>query len=126
MDAAKQQAIFEQLKQLVLDNITDDFDVIEEDGKIEINTRKEVMVNGRKKPHTNLLSVIPQKQHVGFYFMPVYVDDGVRTSLAPELEKMLKGKSCFHCEQPLDAEREAELAALVRRGVDLYQQKKWI
>lgn len=126
MNAETQQAIFEQLKALVQANITDDFAVEEAPGRLEVNTKKEVMVNGRKHLNMNLLSVIIQKQHVGFYFMPVYIEEGIRASLSPELNKMLKGKSCFHCKAPLTSEYESEIAALIRLGVELYERKRWV
>jgi len=37
-----------------------------------------------------------QKGYVGFYYMPVYMNDVVRRKLDPDLLKCLRGKACFH------------------------------
>lgn len=126
MDADKQLAIYEQLAALVRTHVPDDFAISEAPGRLEVNTRREVVIDGRKHPFLNLLSIINQKHHVGFYFMPVYVDERLQAELSPTLAKMLKGKSCFHCKQTLSPELHAEIAALIDSGVDLYRRREWV
>ncbi|MEM6526902.1 MAG: DUF1801 domain-containing protein, partial [Chloroflexota bacterium] len=72
------------------------------------------------------LTVIPQKHHVGFYYMPVYVEQGMKADLSEPMAKMLKGKSCFHMKAPLSPEIAAEVEALIHAGVALYEKKGWV
>jgi len=120
------QAVYDQLVELVKASITDDFDVTEEPGRFNVDTRKPVVIADRPRPNVNLLSIIIQKNHVGFYFIPVYMDEGLRAGLSDTLAKMLKGKSCFHCKQELPPELADELTGLIHAGVDLYRHNEWI
>ena len=54
---------------------------------------------GGKPYSAAMASLILQKDFVGFYYMPVYMEPGVKKKLAPELVKLLKGKSCFHVKE---------------------------
>jgi hypothetical protein len=114
-----------QLIDIVKANVPDDFTVIEQDGQLEVNTSHPTEIAGRQREFVNLLSVIPQKNHVGFYFMPVYIEPSMRDDLSPTLNKMLKGKNCFHYKQPLTDELAAEVATLIQAGVKLYGDKGW-
>jgi hypothetical protein len=120
------KAIYEQIVAIVKKNVPDDFTVTEHPGRIEIDTQRPVVIDGRKHDHMSLLSVIIQKHHIGFYFMPVYVKPELRNELSDPLDKLLKGKSCFIVKRELSPEIESEVAELVRKGVQLYQEREWI
>ena len=57
---------------------------------------KDLVIEGRKRKEVYFAGLIIQKGYVGFYFMPVYADTDLKAVFAPELLKLLKGKSCFH------------------------------
>ena len=59
---------------------------------------------GGKPVQVDLAALILQKDYVGFYFMPAYVDPNLRKKLAPALMKLLKGQTCFHVKQLDDAQ----------------------
>jgi hypothetical protein len=52
------EVVYEQLRHLVKDNVPQDFTIIENEGKIEVRTQKEAVINGQKKPYVDLLTVI--------------------------------------------------------------------
>ncbi|WP_449440512.1 hypothetical protein [Pedobacter steynii] len=57
---------------------------------------RNVVIDGKKRNEVFFASVIIQKGHVGFYYMPVYTEPEMKKIFNPELLKLLKGKSCFH------------------------------
>lgn len=61
-----------------------------------------------------------KKGHVGFYLMPIYVCPDLLKGLSPELQKRLKGKSCFHF-NTVDEGLFAELASLTSAGLAYYE-----
>src|SRR5579872_530875 len=67
-----------------------------EDGQIALLSEKPVVIEGRKKDQLWLASALIQKGYVGFYYMPVYMSDVIRSKLGADLLKCLKGKACFH------------------------------
>lgn len=116
-------AVYAQLVQLIKDNVTDDFTINEGDGqRLEVVT-KEASYNG--KP-LEFIAVIVQKHHVGFYFMPVYIDEQLKAKLPDDVDKMLKGKSCFHVKQELTPELQDKYARLIKDGITVYQQRDYI
>jgi hypothetical protein len=88
-------------------------------------SEKEVVIAGRKREDLWFASALIQKGYVGFYYMPVYMNEPIRRLLKPELLKCLKGKACFHIKKndPLlfDQIREA-----LKIGYDAYKKSGWI
>ena len=84
-----------------------------------------LVVEGRKRSQVFFASLIIQKSYVGFYFMPVYVEDELKTIFQPELLRLLKGKSCFHIKK-LDAALLGQIEAALKIGFELYQHRGWI
>lgn len=80
---------------------------------------------GGKPVQVDLASLILQKGYVGFYFMPAYIDSKLRKKLAPELLRLLKGKTCFHVKQ-LDASLLANIEFALHEGVKSYKEKGWL
>jgi hypothetical protein len=95
------------------------------DGQIALVTSKPVVIEGRKRDELWFVSALVQKGYVGFYYMPVYMNEPVRRRLKPELLKTLKGKACFHIKKadPLLME---QIGDALRIGYDAYKKMGWI
>jgi hypothetical protein len=80
---------------------------------------------GRKREELWFASALIQKGYVGFYYMPVYMNEAVRSQLKPELLKCLKGKACFHIKKndPLLFDQIGEALEI---GYACYKKKGWI
>jgi hypothetical protein len=88
-------------------------------------SNKPVVIDGRKHKELFFAGVIPQKNYVGFYYMPVYTDPERKALFKPELLDRLKGKSCFHLLK-LDPEIRAQISAALEDGFKLYKDRGWI
>ncbi|HEY4336318.1 MAG TPA: hypothetical protein VGM89_10480 [Puia sp.] len=95
------------------------------DGQIVLGRFKPIVIDGRKKEELWLASALIQKGYVGFYYMPVYMNDGVRRKLDAGLLKCLKGKACFHIKKE-DPVLFDQIEKALRLGVEDYQTKGWI
>jgi hypothetical protein len=85
---------------------------------------KDLVIEGRKRKEVFFAALIIQKSYVGFYFMPVYVEQDIKSFFEPELLKLLKGKSCFHIKQ-LTPELRAQIEEALQSGFGLYRQRGW-
>lgn len=97
----------------------------DDDSHYDLWSFKDLIIEGRKRKEVFFAGLIIQKSYVGFYFMPVYTDKEVKELIAPELLKLLKGKSCFHIKK-LDEQLMEHIKNSLRLGFDLYQQRGWI
>ena len=75
-----------------------------------------------KKQNAYFAGIITQKNYVGFYFMPAYNND-VLKSLPDNLRKKLKGKTCFHFKTADDIKH---LDALLKKGFDSFKNSNLI
>lgn len=91
----------------------------------EVAGTKEVMQGKQKVDGYYFASIVPKPKDIRLYFFPVYTHAAHYPELSPELNKCLKGKSCFHIKK-LTEEMEAELNEMVRLGVELYQKDELI
>lgn len=96
-----------------------------EGGQIALSSNKPVVIEGRKKDELWLASALIQKGYVGFYYMPVYMNDTVRGKLGAELMKTLKGKACFHIKKD-DPVLYDQIEKALRIGVEAYKTRGWI
>lgn len=94
-------------------------------GEYHLTGEKEVILDTKKIEGMYFASVIIQKNHVGFYFFPIYTDTRHFEGIDPLLRKCLKGKSCFHITKNNDRIFEA-VETLLKKGLKLYRQKGWI
>jgi hypothetical protein len=69
--------------------------------------------------------LIIQKDYVGFYYMPVYIEPEMKVLFSPQLLKLLKGKSCFHVRR-VDEELLAQVGSALQTGFDLYTRRGWV
>ncbi len=91
------------------------------DEQFEVSGTIETMQGKKKVAGIYFASVIAKPKDVRFYFFPIYTHKAKFDALSPELQKMLKGKSCFHIKK-LDLKLEQELMNLIDRGIKLYQE----
>ncbi|MBI4732214.1 MAG: DUF1801 domain-containing protein [Chloroflexi bacterium] len=85
---------------------------------------KDLVIEGRKRKEVFFAGLIIQKDYVGFYYMPVYVDAEVKQFFSPQFLKFLKGKSCFHI-RTLTPDLLAEIDRALQAGFALYQERGW-
>lgn len=86
---------------------------------------KDLEIEGRKRKEVFFAGLIIQKDYVGFYYMPVYVDGEIKQLFPPNLLKLLKGKSCFHIRK-LSPELMADLDRALQLGFARYQARGWV
>jgi hypothetical protein len=65
-------------------------------------------------------SVHIKKNFVSLYVMPVHIYEDLRNQISPELQKIMKGKSCFNF-TTLAKDQLAELKKIIRDGYELYK-----
>jgi hypothetical protein len=97
----------------------------DDDSHFDLWSVKDLVIEGRKRKDVFFAGVTIQKNFVGFYFMPVYVDTEIKNLFAPELLKLLKGKSCFHIKK-LDEQLLGQINQALSEGFELYKQRGWI
>lgn len=97
----------------------------DDEGRFELWSVKELVIEGRKRRDVFFASLIIQKGYVGFYFMPVYIEDDKKRLFDPALLKLLKGKSCFHIRQ-LDEGLLQQVESALVVGFQLYQERGWV
>lgn len=88
-------------------------------------SEKEAEIAGRKISAVHFASLIEQKDFVGFYYMPVYMIPELKKNIAPRLQTLQKGKSCFYVKE-VDGELMSEIKAALDLAVKEYQKKGWL
>jgi len=86
---------------------------------------KDLVIEGRKRREVYFAGLIIQKGYVGLYYMPVYADAEMKAAFAPELLKLLKGKSCFHVKR-LTPELLGQIESALKIGFEAYQARGWV
>lgn len=94
------------------------------DEGIEVCGRKETMQGKQKVDGYYFASTVPKAKDIRLYFFPIYTDPEL-FQLSADMQKMLKGKSCFHIKK-LNAAQKAELQEIIRKGIDRYKEKELI
>lgn len=118
-------AIFDTLRRLIgkyEGPLTAKMDI---QGRYDLWSIKDVVIDGRKKKEVAFASAIIQSSYVGFYFMPAYVENQMKLVFEPELLKLLKGKSCFHIRK-MDDKLEGMIAKALEEGFRLYVERGWV
>jgi hypothetical protein len=98
---------------------------IDMDGRYELWSIKNVVIEGRKRKEIYFSGIIIQSNYVGFYYMPVYVETDIKNMFETDLLKLLKGKSCFHIKK-IDEVLEKQIADALEQGYLLYKKREWI
>ena len=118
--------IFEKIKALLLPYVKGEMKMHGGDGgKIALINDRPLVIDGRKKPGMWFASALVQKGYVGFYYMPVYMNEPVRKQLHPELLKCLKGKACFYIKKD-DPVIYAQIKDALKIGFDDYRKRGWV
>ena len=119
--------IFEQIKKLLLPYVKGSIKMHGGDkGKIILVSEKDIVVEGKKMSEIWFASALIQKGYVGFYYMPVYaVPAKIKSKLAPELLKCLKGKSCFHIKKA-DEMIFSQIKDALKIGYECYKEMGWL
>ncbi len=89
--------------------------------KYEMAGTKETIQGKKKVDGHYFCTVIPKPKDLRFYFFPTYTHAEVMRPLPDNLEKALKGKSCFHIKK-WDEDFEKNLEKLIQKGVELYKK----
>jgi len=87
--------------------------------------KKEISLFGKPPRNTYVAGVIKQKNYVSFYFNPIYSHPESFQNLDPDLDKFLKGKSCFNFNK-ITPEILDEIEDLLIRGIKKYKKINWI
>ena len=88
--------------------------------KFEVSGTIPAMQGKKKVDGFYFASVVPKPKDVRFYFFPTYTHKDQLGELTEDLQKALKGKSCFHIKK-IDETLEKNLKALVKNSIKLYQ-----
>lgn len=80
---------------------------------------------GGKPTELAMASIILQKGYVGLYFMPIYMNPALKKKLPPSLNKLLKGKTCFHIKK-LDPDLLRNIEAALNEGMKCYEGLGWV
>ena len=97
----------------------------DEPGYYDLWSEKAVEIAGRSRKDVFFCGLIIQKSYVGFYFMPVYADQGLTAVFGPDLLATRKGKSCFHLKR-LTPELKDQIVAALAAGWRLYEERDWV
>ena len=117
--------LFHQLKKLVEKYEGSLTAKIDDEGRYDLYSIKDVVIEGRKRKEVYFASLIIQKSYVGFYYMPIYSDVELKSVFGEDLLKLLKGKSCFHIKK-LDEVLTKQLTEALEIGYSLYKERGWI
>jgi hypothetical protein len=117
--------IFHRLKELMMKYESPLIAKIDNEGRYDLWSIKDVVINNRKKKEVYFAGLMIQKDYVGFYYMPIYSDVDIKGVFGQELLKRLKGKSCFHIKK-LDEVLVKQIIEALEIGYSLYKDRGWI
>lgn len=89
--------------------------------KYEVSGTVEAMQGRKKVEGIYFASIVPKPKDIRFYFFPCYTHKDQLGELPENLQKALKGKSCFHIKKMTDDFRN-NMKMLVEKSVELYQK----
>lgn len=119
-------AIFEKLKGLLKKHENPFVSKIDTVSRFDLWSEKEIVFAGKKRNEMYFAEVGIKSGYVGFYYMPIYLaPDELKKSLAPELLKLLKGKSCFHVKR-LDDKLLGQIEDALNIGAKMYKDMGWV
>lgn len=91
------------------------------EGHLEVSGTVEAMQGKQKVDGIYFASVVPKPKDVRFYFFPLYTHkDGLENLVTPDLQKALKGKTCFHVKSLTD-EMIADFQRITDEAIVLFQ-----
>jgi hypothetical protein len=117
--------IFHALKKILSSYAKGNF-IVKDDkpGCYNIYYSKEIKLKKKKYPEICFAALLVQKGYVGFYYFPIYVDAALKQKLSPELQRCLKGKTCFYISKN-DPELFSQVKDALRLGYEFYASQGW-
>ena len=94
---------------------------VDKETNFEVAGTKPVMQGKQQVDGHYFANIVPKPKDIRLYFFPIYTHSTEFDPLSPELQRSLKGKSCFHIKK-LSPEMEAEIARMLKHGLELYQR----
>lgn len=90
----------------------------EKEGVYELMGNKPVPYGSKKVivPGMYFSSVVTRKDMISFYFFPIYFHSSDFLGLIPDMQKYLKGKTCFNFKKSGQVNPK-EMRALLKKGV---------
>jgi hypothetical protein len=119
------EQIFEAIKNLMQVYVPPLTPKINDSSHFDLWSVKDLVIDGRKRKEVYLAGLVIQKSYVGFYYMPVYALQDLKSVFAPEFIKLLKGKSCFHVKK-LDDFLIEQIRVALKIGFEEYQKNGWV
>ncbi len=98
---------------------------IDDASHYDLWSTKDVEIVGKKRDGLYFAGLIIQSKYVSFYYMPVYVDAGVKKVLKKELLAMLKGNACFHVKK-WDKSIAGQGREVLDLGYKCYKKNGWV
>lgn len=95
------------------------------DTEYDLWSEKTIYIDERKRNEIYFAGLKIFKGHVGFYFMPTYIEAEMKDVFHPVLLKLLKGLSCFRIKK-LDDELLGHITDALEKGYQIYKQKEWV
>ena len=80
---------------------------------------REILRRPGGRGHDWFAGVVPNKNYVSFYMLPIYTWPQLLDGMSPALRKRKQGASCFNF-IAVDEDQMAELAALTERSFQAY------
>ena len=80
---------------------------------------REILRRPGGRGHDWFAGVVPNKNYVSFYMLPIYTWPQLLDGMSPALRKRKQGASCFNF-SAVDEDQMAELAALTERSFQAY------
>ena len=98
---------------------------VDSDTNFEVAGTKATMQGRQQVEGHYFANIVPKPKDIRLYFFPIYTHAEEFGPLSGELQKCLKGKSCFHLKK-LSAELETEIREMIANGVRLYERDQLI
>ena len=91
---------------------------VDTENNFEVAGTKPGMQGRQKVDGFFFANIVPKPKDVRLYFFPIYTHPD-QFELSADLQKALKGKSCFHIKK-ITPEMGAEINGMIKKGVDIY------
>ncbi|WP_407355240.1 hypothetical protein [Methanolobus sp. WCC5] len=121
----EKQLIFIKLKELLSAYVPPLVITRDEDEKFDVYGDVKVTIGKKTHDRVYFASLEVWKNHVGFYFFPIYTHHNMFSDTHEDLIKLLKGKSCFHVKKE-DEIIFTEIEKLLKKGFEIYRDEGWI
>ncbi len=98
---------------------------IDNDTSFELYSPRRIILGGKTINGIFFCGITLQKESIGLYFMPVYINPKLILKLNPNFARLLQGKSCFYIKNLNTLLIEA-VKETVEIGLQEYKRYHWI